>query len=127
MIPFMGVLKITESILGKFAFHETLTEFRVTCWPKLALTPVGQLCSLPRSRILLNIISQFEHHLIDLGLQGIHFSTGINLVESPSIAAAEILAKPRTCVVKFDAMVLADKLKRNMNSNDNFLKGTRLT
>jgi hypothetical protein len=34
----------------------------------------------------------------------------MKLVKSPSIAAAEICAKPRTCVVRFPAMVFTDSL-----------------
>ena len=37
-------------------------------------------------------------------------STVMNRVKSPSIAAAEIWAKPRTWVVKFPAIVLTDNL-----------------
>src|SRR6267154_4816048 len=37
-------------------------------------------------------------------------STVMNRVKSPSVAAAEICAKPRTCDVRFAAMVLTDIL-----------------
>lgn len=35
----------------------------------------------------------------------------MNLAKSPSTAAAEICAQPRTCVVKFPAIVLTDNLQ----------------
>lgn len=38
-------------------------------------------------------------------------STVMKRVKSPSIAAAEICAKPRTCVVRFPAMVFTDSLE----------------
>jgi hypothetical protein len=37
-------------------------------------------------------------------------STVMNRVKSPSVAAAEICAKPRTCEVRFAAIVLTDIL-----------------
>jgi hypothetical protein len=82
----MGVLKITESILTKFTFHETLTESRVTCWPKTRSYSCWPALQPPSQPYSLNTISQVEHHLIDLGLQGIHFSTGFNRDESREIA-----------------------------------------
>jgi hypothetical protein len=57
---------------------------------KLAPTSVGQLDRLPGTRVLLDTIPQTENCLIDLRLQGIHFSTVMNLVKFTSIAAAEI-------------------------------------
>ena len=40
-------------------------------------------------------------------------STVMNRLKSPSVAAAEIWAKPRTCVVKLLAMVLTDILNQS--------------
>ena len=90
MIPFMGVLKITESILRKFAFHETLTESRVTCWPKTRSYSCWPALQPPSQPYSLNTISQVEHHLIFKESISPLASTVMNLVKSPSIAAAEI-------------------------------------
>lgn len=39
-------------------------------------------------------------------------------VKSPSVAAADICAKPRTCVVKLFAMVFTDMLHTNVKNRD---------
>ena len=44
-------------------------------------------------------------------------STVMNRLKSPSIAAAEICAKPRTCVVRLPAMVFTDTLSRAVSAD----------
>ena len=42
---------------------------------KLTLTPIRQLSCFPSSSVLLDVISQVEHHLIDLCLQALSSSS----------------------------------------------------
>lgn len=53
---------------------------------ELRLGPVRQLRRFPRSRVLLNTLSQVVHHLIDLGLERVHLSASFDSDEPSEIS-----------------------------------------
>jgi hypothetical protein len=51
-----------------------LPDFMTHIRQELTLAPVRQLCSLSRSRILLDRVSQMIQHIVDMCLQTVHLT-----------------------------------------------------
>ena len=82
MIPFIGVLavriaRLKSPIVPDFVRH-VCQEF--------TLTPVGRFGLLSGARILLDRLSEVVHHLIDLRLQTVHFTTRFDRDEPSEIS-----------------------------------------
>ena len=53
---------------------------------ELRLRPICQLGRFPRSSVLLDTVAQVEDHLIDLGLEGVHFTACLDRDEPTEVA-----------------------------------------
>ena len=87
MIPFIGVLETKVNELDRDRPPRlNVPDLVGHVSQELRFTSVRQLSSFPRSGVLLDTVAQVEDHLIDLRLQRVHLSAGLDRDEPSEVA-----------------------------------------